>query len=314
MPTVEPDPRQRNANVIALANNKGGAGKSTITANLAGALADRGHKVLVLDIDLSGDLRVAFGIDNHELNDEGTSLVDAILDPSAPLPVIVEGIRPGIDWIPGGMQIWHLVQAQIREDFPIATRFAEVLAEISGDYDYVLLDCPPSNPPLQEMVLAATRWLMVPARPDPTNWAGLQKIGPVVRHVRQWYNPHLAWLGVVIFGMPAGASRITRITLDYLGAASGTVPVLNSTIRYQSAAALGGQVNGRLAAELAADRKGETTAVIKALRARKTPAVVSDADRIPASIDQLAAAYSRLADEVISRTTAAPAKKRGATK
>ncbi len=151
---------------------------------------------------------------------------------------------------------------------------------------------------------------MVPARPDPTNWAGLQKIGPVVRHVRQFYNPNLAWLGVVIFGMPAGATRITRVTMDYLGAASGTVPVLDSTIRYQSAAALGGQVNGRLAAELAADRKGETTAVISALRNRKSP-TVADTDRIPAAIDKLAEDYARLADEVITRTTA-PTKKRGA--
>lgn len=311
MPTVKPDHRQRNANVIALANNKGGAGKSTITANLAGALATLGHKVLVLDIDLSGDLRVAFGVDDHEMNDEGRNLVESILDPEAPLPTVVKAIRPGIDWIPGGMQIWHLVQAQIRDDYPIASRFAEVLASVSPDYDYVLLDCPPSNPPLQEMVLAATRWLMVPARPDPTNWAGLKLLGPVVRHVRQWYNPNLAWLGVVIFGMPAGASRISRVTLDYLGAASATVPVLDSTIRYQSAAALGGQVNGRLAAEMAADRKGETAAVIKALRGgRKTP-TIADTARIPASIDNLAADYDRLAREVVTRTTEQAPKKRG---
>ena len=65
MPTVEPDQRHRNTNVIALANNKGGAGKSTITANLAGALAADGHRVLVIDIDLSGDMRAAFGINDH---------------------------------------------------------------------------------------------------------------------------------------------------------------------------------------------------------------------------------------------------------
>jgi cellulose biosynthesis protein BcsQ len=307
---VEPDHRQRNANVIALANNKGGAGKSSITANLAGALADMGHKVLVLDIDLSGDLPVAFGVDDHELNDAGASLVEAILDPEADLPVVIEGIRPGIDWIPGGIQIWHLVTAQIRDDYPISERFAEVLSQISPDYDYVLLDCPPSNPPLQEMALAATRWLMVPARPDPTNWAGLQKIGPVVRHVRTYLNPNLAWLGVVIFGMPAGASRINRVTLDYLGAASSTVPVLDSAIRYQSAAALSGQVNGRLAAELSAARKGETAAVIEALRGGRK-AAIADTARIPASIASLAADYKRLAEEVVALTTASTKKKRG---
>ena len=71
-------------------------------------------------------------------------------------------------------------------------------------------------------------------------------------------------------------------------------------------------MNGRLAAELAADRKGETAAVISALRKRKNPAL-SDTDRIPASIDKLAEDYSRLADEVVTRTTP-PAKKRGAKK
>lgn len=306
MPAVEPDQqRHRNTNVIALANNKGGAGKSTITANLAGALAAKGHKVLVLDIDLSGDMRAAFGINDHPGNDEGESLVNAILSPDAdpPAPQIVTGIRPGIDWIPGGMQIWYLVEAAIRDQFPITTRFADVLAKVSGGYDYVLLDCPPSNPPLQEMVLAGTRWLIVPARPDPTNWDGLRKIGPVVRHVRQYYNPGLSWLGVVIFGLPANASRITRISLDYLGAASGTVPVLESTIRYQSAAALGSQMSGRLALEMASDRKTETAQVIAALRNGKEVAP----DRISSAIDNLASDYVKLADEIITRTQTAKA-------
>ena len=307
MPTVEPDQRHRNTNVIALANNKGGAGKSTITANLAGALAADGHRVLVIDIDLSGDMRAAFGINDHPDNDEGESLVTAILNDKAPVPHIVKEIRPKIDWIPGGMQIWYLVVAAIKEECQITTRFAHVIGQVSEDYDFVLLDCPPSNPPLQEMVLAASHWIMVPARPDPTNWDGLKRIGPVVRHVRQYYNPQLSWLGVVIFGMPANAKRITRVTLDYLGAASGTVPVMDSTIRYQSAAALGSQMTGRLALEMAAARKDETARVLKALRSGQG----MPGDRIPASIDNLAEDYLALAAEVVARTQA-EAEKAGA--
>lgn len=298
MPKVEPDLGQRNANVIALANDKGGAGKSTICANLADALAAKGHRVLTIDIDLSGALRVAFGIIDHADNDEGASLVNAILTGAD--PKIIEDIRPGVDWIPGGMHIWNLVVAAIRDQFPIPARFAEMLAPIAARYDYVLLDCPPSNPPLQEMVLAATRWLLVPARPDPSNWDGLRRIGPVVRHVRQYYNPDLAWMGVVVFGVPATGTRILRVTRAYLDAASATVPVMDSTIRYQSTAALGAQLSGRTARELAEARKGETREVIAALRKGKGSGVSLD-ERIPASVDNLADDYDRLAEEVLAR-------------
>lgn len=302
MPKVEPDPGHRNTNVIALANDKGGAGKSTICANLADALAAKGHRVLTIDIDLSGALRVAFGIIDHDDNDEGASLVSAVLTGSEPR--IVSDIRPGVDWIPGGMQIWNLVVAAIRDQVPIPARFAEMLAPIAAKYDYVLLDCPPSNPPLQEMVLAGTKWLLVPARPDPSNWDGLRRIGPVVRHVRQHYNSELAWLGVVVFGVPATGSRILRVTRAYLDTASATVPVMESTIRYQSTAALGAQLSGRTARELAEARKGETRKVIAALRRGQGGGINPD-DRIPASVSHLAEDYNQLADEVLTRISAA---------
>lgn len=297
MPKVEPDPGHRN-NVIALANDKGGAGKTTVTANLAAALADQGYSVLVCDIDLSGALRVAFGIIDHPENDEGASLVQAILTGSD--PTIVTGIRDRIDWIPGGMQVWNLVVAAIRDQVPIAARFAALMAPIAARYDFVLLDAPPSNPPLQEMVLAATRWLIIPARPDPSNWDGLRRIGPVVRHVRQHYNPDLGWMGVLVFGVPATGSRILRVTRAYLDAASATVPVMETTIRYQSTAALGAQLSGRLANELAAARTGETRKVIASLRKGQGGGVNLD-DRIPASVDHLAADYAHLAEEVVAR-------------
>lgn len=297
MPKVEPDPGHR-ANVIALANDKGGAGKTTVTANLAAVLAARGNRVLVADIDLSGALRVAFGIIDHPENDEGLALVEAVLNQTE--PKIVKGIREGIDWIPGGVQIWSLVVAAIKDQVPIASHFAAMVEPLAQDYDYVLLDCPPSNPPLQEMVLAATKWLIVPARPDPSNWDGLRRIGPVVRHVRQYYNPELSWMGVLVFGVPATGTRILRVTRAYLDAASATVPVMDSTIRYQSTAALGAQLSGRLAGELAQDRMGENRRIISSLRRGKGSGVNKD-DRIPASVDHLAADYERLADEVINR-------------
>ena len=289
---------KRDAKVVSIANDKGGAGKTTVTANLAASLAATGRKVMVADIDLSGALPLAFGLSDHPARDDGRGLVDAIL--ASTKPAIVPGIRDNIDWLPGGGMIWELVVAAIRDGVHLPSLFAEMLDNFRTDYDFILLDCPPSNPPLQEMVLAGSGWLLVPAHPDPSNWDGLRRIGPIVKHVRRTSNPSLAWLGVLIFGVPVAGKRIMRVTRGYLDEAAGTVPVMETTIRYLATSGLLSQISGRLARELAEDRKIESKQIVSDLRRGVSSPVTAD-ERIPASVDGLAADYDNLAKEVLAK-------------
>ena len=96
--------------VIALANGKGGVGKTSLTANLAGEFAREGSRVLVVDLDVSGNVKLDLGLVDHEGDDFGQGIVQGIVD-ETPLH-IVKDVRPGIDWVPGGQRLnWLLAMS-----------------------------------------------------------------------------------------------------------------------------------------------------------------------------------------------------------
>lgn len=96
--------------VVALANGKGGVGKTSLTANLAGEFAREGSRVLVIDLDISGNLKLDLGLVGHPEDDAGQGIVQSIVD-EEPLHIVRE-VRPGVDWVPGGPRLnWLLPMA-----------------------------------------------------------------------------------------------------------------------------------------------------------------------------------------------------------
>lgn len=178
------------ARIIALANHKGGVGKSTTTACLGAALVRLGHKVLVVDLDAQQNL--TFMMTGNEEHDQ--SIYDALVK-KAPLP-IVEG-HGGVDVVPASLDL-------ARVDIDLFTVIAKerklemLLCEVAEDYDYILIDCPPSLGTIVTNALVAADELYIPLTAEALPLKGLAMLEDVVKEVKQLVNPRLR-IGGVIF-------------------------------------------------------------------------------------------------------------------
>ncbi len=305
----------RLSRVVAVINGKGGVGKTSVTANVSGQLAQAGYKVLAVDLDLSGNLKLDLGYVDDPKDDDGTGLVDSVWR-GGPMPVI-SSVRPNLDVVPGGRHLEMLAALQstpMSTELPgggVATAFAHRLAGIAEAYDLVLLDCAPGNPILQDMALHATRYVLIPTKTDAAGWEGLRMVGPRVRKARDT-NPALTYLGVVLFAHQTNASRVRGATKARLAEVSETVPLLDSYIRHSETAAHDCRQRGQLAHELARDVSSSTKQRLSLLRTRRDKDGRNDGGAnvvaLPAALsgtaDSLAGDYADVAREVLTRIAA----------
>ena len=191
-----PPPAHDRVRVIAIANQKGGVGKSTTAVSLGAALADDGHRVLVIDLDPQGNASTGMGIrhEAREVTVYDVLVADAVID-RAIVPTAVDrlyALPSTIDL--AGAEI-ELVSQFSRE---LKLRKAlEPLVE-QASYDYVLLDCPPSLGLLTVNALAAARELIVPIQCEYYALEGLGQLLRNVRLVQQNINPNLQLTGIVM--------------------------------------------------------------------------------------------------------------------
>ncbi len=298
--------------VVAIANGKGGVGKTTLTAGLAGQLASGGSRVLVVDTDpqanLARDLGYAAG--------DGSNLSLAITH-GLPLEVI-RGVRDRLDVVAGGPALWDVGPAFTARGARGATlpglkpALAKVAPEKKGaDYDVVLVDTPPGEPILQELVFAAADFLIIPTRSDEASLDGLVVVAQRFAAARA-VNPSLTLLGVVLFGVRAGSTRMQARVRSALQETLGdAAPVFPTSIRYLESAAVDMRSRGVLPHELTELHRSDTRKRLSRLR-EGTPADAGDTllSR-DSSAAGLAGDYAALADEVLA---AMKARKGGASR
>lgn len=154
------------ATKIAITNQKGGVGKTTLTANFGGALAERGHDILLVDADPQGYLTSAVGLDDAYMAD-GTSLYDALMEPQAhnPNDLVVE--HEEFDLLPSNVEMFTLEQDLV-SGMQSRKRMSKLLEGIEG-YDFILIDCPPSLGILTDNVLLAAGNVVIPAEAEDTS-------------------------------------------------------------------------------------------------------------------------------------------------
>lgn len=299
--------------VVAVINGKGGVLKTSVVANVAGCLANNGMRVLAIDLDISGNLKLDLGMLGAAEDDAGKGLVDSVWYGS-PLP-IVRDIRPGLDFVFGGRgleMLGQMARSTAAEDLPtgsVAAEFVERLNEVADDYQLILLDCPPGNGELQDMALAATRWVLIPTKTDQASWDGLLGVGPRVKRARR-INPTLAYLGVVVTAHNPTATRVRRNTKARLEEVGETVPLLDTFIRHSETAAHDCRSRGQLAHELARDAVASKAKRLLALTARRrgeTPRedAITSPGALSGTADSLAGDYTSLAREICVRISAA---------
>ena len=303
--------RLRNRRVIAVMNRKGGVGKTSITANVAGVLADAGYRVLAADLDAQGNLGDDLGYRHTDLNDQGMALFQSLgLDqPLTP----ATGVRDRLDVIPAGAQTSRLadvLQGDSVRGGDVSDRLAPTISDIADQYDVILLDCPPGDAVLQEQALVAARWILIPTQPDDGSLAGLEQLAERVFEVRP-LNPTVELLGVVLFPLVSSAKRVQQDVRAKLAAMLGdAAPVFTSTIRFAQAAGVDARARGQLAIELARDAEGQDRfAWTKALRARREgadlDAVETEAPkRLADSAGSLAGDYLALTGEILETLAA----------
>ncbi len=182
------------SHLYALANQKGGVGKTTTAVNLGAYLAAKGQRVLLIDLDPQANATSSLGVDQHQVT---ASTYNSLID-GTPLPQIIQLTkRVRLDLAPSSPQLAgaeiEMVELPAREQ-----RLKRVAAVIQANYDYVLVDCPPSLGLLTVNALTAAEGVIVPVQCEYLALEGLSQLMNTLQLVRRSLNPGLIVRGLVM--------------------------------------------------------------------------------------------------------------------
>jgi chromosome partitioning protein len=179
--------------IIAIANQKGGVGKTTCVLNIGSSLVKKRKKVLVVDLDPQGNATTGSGIDKSSLTN---SVYDVLLEHVAIADAIVKSDTNGFDILPANR---HLAGAEIelidlnKREY----RLQQALMKVSGQYDIILIDCPPALSLLTINGLTSANYLVVPIQCEYYALEGLTDLLNTVNRLTGGINPQLKVLGLV---------------------------------------------------------------------------------------------------------------------
>jgi chromosome partitioning protein len=178
-------------NIIAVLNQKGGVGKTTTTINLGAYLAKAGHRVLIADLDPQANSTSGLGLDKQNLI---STLYDMLFS-RAELTSVTKKLNDKLFILPSNA---NLAGAEV-ELVNLPNRELQLRQALGGaDYDYVLIDCPPSLGLLTINALAAANSVLIPVQAEYYALEGLSQLLNTIQHVRAALNPGLDILGVLI--------------------------------------------------------------------------------------------------------------------
>lgn len=190
--------------VIAIMNQKGGVGKTTLTINFAAGLALSGRKVLLIDVDLQANATIGLGLVAHQDHDMFSYLVGRSLFKQV---VMHKSIKKGkksamLDIIPATIALSGFEQA-VKSVHDKQTMLQQKISALKKEYDYIVLDCPPSLGLLSLNALVAADQVMIPVQPEFFALHGLSQLLDTVSVLQKSLNPCLMIAGII-------CSRVNR--------------------------------------------------------------------------------------------------------
>ena len=182
------------AKVIALCNQKGGVGKTTTAINLATSLALSGKRILLVDIDPQGNATSGLGINKHDIK---TSVYHLLIDEADPRSIMINTQINNLSLFPSNLNLTgaevELVGTLGREH-----RLKKALAGLLNDFDFILIDCPPSLGLLTINALSAANSVLIPIQCEYYALEGLSQLVNTINLVKENINPSLAVEGVLL--------------------------------------------------------------------------------------------------------------------
>jgi chromosome partitioning protein len=182
------------ATIIAVANQKGGVGKTTTSVNLAASLATAERRTLLVDVDPQANASSGVGVRHGDVERD---LYDAIAGREQLRDVILKTGVPGLSLVPSSQNLVGIELELIDAD-DRATRLRDVLAVVRDDYDFIILDCPPSLGIITVNALTAADEVLVPMQCEYYALEGLTQLMATIDRVRDLYNPSLTVAGIVL--------------------------------------------------------------------------------------------------------------------
>lgn len=179
---------------VCIINQKGGVGKTTSAVNLTAAVANKGYKTLLVDIDPQGNATSGFGINKRELEN---SSYDLLIHGTKAKNIIIKTDFKNVSVIPSSIDLAgaeiELIDMKNRE-----SNLKNALALIKDEYDYIFFDCPPSLGLITINALNACDTVLIPIQCEYYALEGLSQLIATIRQVKKLYNPYIDIEGILL--------------------------------------------------------------------------------------------------------------------
>jgi len=184
----------KNGKVFAIANQKGGVGKTTTAVNLSACLGAAGKQVLLIDLDPQGNSTSGVGVEKTSVE---SSIYDVLINDTPMVSSVLKTEFDGLWLCPSGIDLAgaeiELVMQEAREN-----KLKRAIADVAANYDYILIDCPPSLGLLTLNAFTAANGVIVPIQCEYYALEGLSQLTATIRRVKSVYNNALDIEGVVL--------------------------------------------------------------------------------------------------------------------